>query len=372
MDAWKWKGRECVCAPEFGAILESAPPNLQKIILSGKTGETNIDVDSSSTDQQPNHISRFGGNEIMKEAVERRHFLKMSGSGLLAATWAAGSKVANASVVPPEGSVPAFKKCLKFGMVKEDLSIEDKFKLLKDLGFDGVELDSPNDLDHAEVLAARDKVDFPIPGVIDSVHWRKTLSDPDATVRNEGLAGLKTALEDAKAYGASTVLLVPAVVNAEVSYDVAYKRSQNEIRKALPLAEELGVKIAIENVWNHILMSPMEMARYIDEIDSPWVGAYFDVGNVVNYGWPEHWIRVLGPRIFKLDIKEYSREKRDKEGPFAGFRVKLGEGDVDWPRVREALGLVGYRGWASAEVQGGDRERLKEISERMDKILALG
>ena len=307
----------------------------------------------------------------MKETVERRDFLKLSGSGLVAATWAARSSTARASVQAPAEKGPRFKKSLKFGMVKEDLSIMDKFKLLKDVGFDGVELDSPNDLSRNEILDARDKVDFPIPGVIDSVHWRKTLSDPDATVRREGLEGLKTALRDAKAYGATTVLLVPAVVNAEVAYDVAYKRSQAEIRKALPLAEELGVKIAIENVWNHILMSPMEMARYIDEIDSPWVGAYFDIGNVVNYGWPEHWVRVLGPRIFKLDIKEYSREKRDKEGPFAGFRVKLGEGDVDWPAVRDALRLIGYTGWASAEVRGGDRNRLQEISERMDTVLDL-
>ena len=307
----------------------------------------------------------------MKETVERRDFLKWSGSSVLAATLAAKSGAAKAAVQVDSEESPRFKKCLKFGMVKEDLSIMDKFKLLKDLGFDGVELDSPNDLNRNEVLDARDKVDFPIPGVIDSVHWRKTLSDPDAAVRKEGLEGLKTALRDAKAYGATTVLLVPGVVNATVAYDVAYRRSQAEIRKALPLAEELGVRIAIENVWNYMLMTPMEMARYIDEIDSPWVGAYFDIGNVVNYGWPEHWVRVLGPRIFKLDIKEYSREKRDEEGPSAGFRVKLGEGDVDWPAVRNALGLVGYRGWASAEVSGGDRTRLQEISERMDQVLDL-
>ena len=307
----------------------------------------------------------------MKETVERRDFLKLSGSGLVAATWAARATTVSASAQAPSEKGPRFKKSLKFGMVKEDLSLLDKFKLLKDIGFDGVELDSPNDLNRNEILDARDKADFPIPGVIDSVHWRKTLSDPDANVRREGLEGLKTALRDAKAYGSTTVLLVPAVVNADVAYDVAYKRSQAEIRKALPLAEELGVRIALENVWSHILMSPMEMARYIDEINSPWVGAYFDIGNVVNYGWPEHWVRVLGPRIFKLDIKEYSREKRDKEGPFAGFRVKLGEGDVDWPAVRNALSLIGYKGWASAEVRGGDRTRLQEISERMDQVLDL-
>jgi hexulose-6-phosphate isomerase len=305
----------------------------------------------------------------MASHLKRREFLKMSGSGLaLATVIRGGSPAAYGSA--PAGDRP-FLKTLKFGMVKEELSIEDKFRLLKDLGFDGVELDSPNDLDNREILAARDKIDFPIPGVIDSVHWRKTLSDPDPRVRAEGLEGLTTALRDARSYGATTVLLVPAVVNKEVSYDEAYTRSQAEIRKALPLAHETGVKIAIENVWNSFLLSPLEMARYLDEIDDPMVGAYFDVGNIVNYGWPEQWIRILGQRIMKLDIKEYSREKRDKEGPFAGFRVKLGEGDCDWPAVREALAEVGYTGWASAEVQGGDRERLKDISQRMDEILGL-
>lgn len=298
---------------------------------------------------------------------ERRKFLKVTGSSAVAAGVLSAGRV-RAQSEPPRRK---FKKCLKFGMVREELTIRDKFKLLKDLGFDGVELDSPNDLDQKEVLAARDQVDFPIPGVIDSVHWRKTLGDPDPRVRQEGVDGLRIALRDAHAYGASTVLLVPAVVRKDIPYDVAYARSQAEIRKALPLAEELGVKIALENVWNQFLLSPLETARYIDEFESPWIGAYFDVGNVVNFGFPEHWIRILGHRIIKLDVKEYSRTKRDKEGPFAGFDVPLGQGECDWPAVRIALSQVGYEGWASAEVGGGDRSRLQEISRWMDDILGL-
>ncbi|UCF37459.1 MAG: TIM barrel protein [Acidobacteriota bacterium] len=304
----------------------------------------------------------------MTTKLQRRDFLKSAGAGLAAvSTVAATGSVVFAQEEPKR----RFKKSLKFGMVREDLSIKDKFKLLKDLGFDGVELDSPNDLDLKEVLTARDEVGFPIPGVIDSVHWRKTLSHPEAPVRAEGVAGLRTALNDAKAYGSTTVLLVPAVVNETVAYDVAYYRSQDEIRKVLPLAEELGVKIAIENVWNQFLMSPLETARYIDELESPWIGAYFDVGNVVNFGQPEHWIRILGHRIFKLDIKEYSKDLRDKEGPGAGFRAPLGEGSVNWAAVRAELASIGYEGWASAEVRGGDRVRLKEISDRMDTVLGL-
>ena len=261
------------------------------------------------------------------------------------------------------------RKAVKFHMVEEEGSTLEKFKLLGQLGFDGVEMSSPNDLDQEEVVEAARTSGLPIHGVVDSVHWEKPLSDPDPDVRAAGLAGLETALADAKAYGATTVLLVPAVVKEDVPYDEAYRRSQAEIRKALPLAEELGVRIAFENVWNHFLLSPLEFARYIDAFESEWIGAYFDVGNVVNFGWPEHWIRILGDRILKLDIKEYSRSKRDEEGPYAGFQVELGEGDVDWPAVQAALADVGYSGWATAEIPGGDAERLREIARRMDRIL---
>jgi hexulose-6-phosphate isomerase len=254
-------------------------------------------------------------------------------------------------------------------MVEEETTILEKFRLLRELGFDGVELDSPNDFDEEEVLEATEKTGLEIPGVIDSIHWTKPLSDPDPAVRAEGLEGLRTALRDAKTYGADTALLVPAVVNKQISYDEAYVRSQEEIRKVLPLAEELQVKIAVENVWNHFLLSPIEMARYLDEFESPWIGAYFDVGNIVNYGWPEQWIRILGKRILKLDIKEFSRKKRDEEGLWAGFAVKIGEGECDWPAVMSALVEIDYRGWGSAEVPGGGAERLREISRRMDEVL---
>ncbi len=261
------------------------------------------------------------------------------------------------------------KKAVKFAMVQVDGTVLDKFRLLASLGFDGVELDSPSDLNRDEVLAARDEVGLPIHGVVDSVHWQQTLSHDDPAVRAKGVDGLVTAIEDANVYGASTVLLVPAVVNKDVSYEDAYHRSQREIRAVLPLAEKYGVRIAIENVWNMFLLSPIECARYVDEFESDYIGWYFDVGNVVNYGWPEHWIRTLGHRILKLDIKEYSRAKRDREGPFAGFRVPLGEGDCDWPAVVEALRDIGYEGWATAEIPGGDAERLREIAARMDSIL---
>ncbi len=302
----------------------------------------------------------------MGDSFSRREFMKTTVASTAAIT--AGTSLANASMQSTATAPRNIKKSLKFGMVGVEGSILDKFKLLREVGFHGVELDSPSNLDRDEVLRAKDETQLAIPGVIDSVHWSKPLSHPDPNVRGEGRRGLETALHDAKAYGATTVLLVPAVVNKQVSYAAAYERSQTEIRKVLPLAEELGVKIAIENVWNHFLLSPLEAARYIDEFDSPAIGWYFDVGNLINYGWPEHWIYTLDKRILKLDIKEYSRKKRDNEGLWKGFGVKLLEGDCDWPAVMKALDEIGYAGWASAEVSGGDEERLRDIVARMDRI----
>ncbi len=266
---------------------------------------------------------------------------------------------------------PLNKKSLKYGMIKEDLSVFEKFKLVRDLGFDGVELDSPNDLDEQEILDARDESGIEIPGVVNSAHWKKPLSDPDPSVRTECTESMIHALHKCKLYGGTTVLLVPAVVNENVRYDEAWERSTEEIKKMLPAAEETGIKIAIENVWNNFLISPMEAAQYIDQFDNEMIGWYFDVGNVVRYGWPDQWVHILGKRILKIDVKEYSRTKQKEEGIWEGFKVKLGEGDSDWAKVNQALKEVGYSGWGSAEVPGGDRERLKEISERMDRVYGL-
>ena len=297
--------------------------------------------------------------------MDRNKFLKIS-AGVAAGSFVSPGIFANSL---KRKNKLGIRKSLKFGMVKKDLSVMDKFKLLKDLGFHGVELDSPNKLNKKEILEARDKTGLEIPGTVNSFHWKSPLSDPDPKVREKCTESMKTALRDTKEYGGTTVLLVPGVVNEKVSYDDAYRRSQEEIKKLLPVAEETGVKIAIENVWNNFLISPMEAARYIDEFDSDMVGWYFDVGNIIRYGWPEQWISILGKRILKLDIKEYSRKKQQEEGIWAGFDVKLTDGDCNWPVVMDALEEINYSGgWGSAEVPGGDRKRLQEISERMDKI----
>ncbi len=298
--------------------------------------------------------------------VSRRDFLQATGAAV-AAVGLAGV----ASAAPSASAEKKFKKSLKYGMVKTKDSMLDKFKMLVDVGFDGVELQAPNEYKLEEVLAASEKTGLQLPGVIEATHWSVRFSDPDPTKRADAVDTLKKALHDCKAYGGTTVLVVPAVVDKDVSYAEAYKNSQASIRQALPTAAETGVKIAFENVWNNFLLSPLEFARYIDEFESPWVGAYFDVGNIVRYGWPEQWIRTLGKRILKLDIKEYSRKVADDEGTRKGFKVELLEGDCDWPAVMTALREIGYTGWGSAEVPGGDEKRLREISTRMDRIFAL-
>lgn len=297
----------------------------------------------------------------------RRDFLKLAASAAVAGGATSTLAARGADDVSSEGGM---KKAVKFGMVQTDGSILEKFRLLKELGFDGVELDGGNHEEREEFARARDESGLPIHGVVYGASWGDQLSHPDPEVRSRGVAGLRRAIEDSNFYGGTTVLLIPGVVSKEVSYDAAYERSQPEIRKALPLAEELGVTIAIENVWNNFLVSPLETARYIDEIGSPRFGAYFDIGNVLRYGWPEQWIRILGPRIVKLDIKEYSLQKQQEEGLFKGF-VDLWEGDCDWPAVMAALREIGFTsGWGTAEIAGGGRERLVEIAEKMDRIWA--
>jgi hexulose-6-phosphate isomerase len=295
--------------------------------------------------------------------MNRRTFLQST------AMAAAATAVVPAIAAESAPKKRAIKKAIMYATIGVRGSVMEKFAAVKEAGFEGIE--AMGGMSNDEVLEAAKTHGLKIPSVCCHTHWAKPLSDPNPEVRKVGLEGLALSLRDAKKYGAKSVLLVPAVVNKQVSYADAYKRSQEEIRKAIPLAQELGVVIAIENVWNQFLLSPLEAARYVDEFQSKWVGWHFDIGNVITYGWPEHWIRTLGQRIQQLHIKEYSRKKRDKEGPGAGFRVEFLEGDNDWPTIMKALGEIGYDGWGIAEQGGGDTpEGLKNLSERMDRIFA--
>ncbi|MDF1810354.1 MAG: sugar phosphate isomerase/epimerase [Phycisphaerales bacterium] len=259
-------------------------------------------------------------------------------------------------------------KALKFGMIAGNASILEKFTLAKSCGFDGVEMDSPSNWNLQEVLDAKEATGLQIPGVVLSSHWSKPFNHPEEQVRKEASKSLDQAIKDCNALGGTSVLVVPAVVNASMGYEEAYELSQIEIGRHVPTAESLDISIAFENVWNNFLLSPIEASRYVDEFDSDHVGWYFDIGNLVNFGYPDQWIRTLGHRIKKLDVKDFSRQKRNDEGLWKGFSVKIGDGDSDWDSVCEAIKDIKYSGWATAEVGGGDRERLTEIASRMDTV----
>jgi len=301
---------------------------------------------------------------MSEPTINRRDFGKAGGLALAATALPALGEAAD--------DKPRLKsrilKSIKFGMFNEKISIAEKFKLLKEIGYDGVELNSPGGVDKKEALAASRETGLPIHGVVDSIHWGTRLSSPDANTRRKGLDGLRTAIRDAQLVGGSAVLHVPgAVRNAEnENHQQVWDRSIEQIHWALPLAAKLGIHVLIENVWNGFLYDPKGdnnqtaelLAKYLDEIDSPWVGSYFDIGNHQRYGKPAEWIRSLGHRIVKLDVKDW--------GVKAGFS-KIGAGDVDWPDVRKALAEIRFTGWATAEVGGGNRARCAEILANMRK-----
>ena len=264
----------------------------------------------------------------------------------------------------PAHGRPAITKGLVFDMVPKTLGYADRFKLARDTGFQVVQaLTEPDENKAAAMKQAADAAGIRIDSVMNVDHWQYPLSSSDPAVVEKSLAGMRTSLHNAKLWGADTVLLVPAVVNSQTSYRDAWIRSQAQIRKLIPLAQELRVVIAIEEVWNKFLLSPLEMAQYIGEFRSPWIQAWFDVGNVVLYGYPQDWIRTLGKRIVKVHLKDFKR----KQGGYDW--VNLGDGDVDWPAVKSAFTAIGYSGSMIAELKGGDEAYLRDVSQRIDRLL---
>ena len=253
-------------------------------------------------------------------------------------------------------------------MLPKELPYLERFKLALDAGFEGIEMQTVTDPKTAdEIREASSKSGLKIHSVMNMAHWDNPLSSDDPEVVNKSVKGMETSLRNARLWGADTVLLVPAVVNPKTMYKDAYTRSQKMIReRLLPLAQDLKVVIAVEEVWNKFLLSPIEFARYVDEFKSPWVKAYFDVGNVVLYGYPQDWVRTLGNRIVKMHIKDFKMDRR--EGRF--YWKNIGEGDIDWPEIRKALSEIGYEGFMTTEIQGGDAAYLKDVVARLNRFLA--
>jgi L-ribulose-5-phosphate 3-epimerase len=292
----------------------------------------------------------------MPARTDRRDFLVRSTSAALSVAAASGvlSRPKPAAAGEFTGKI---RKAVKYHMIQEKLSAEDKLKMLKDLGYDGVEprtmLKPDQAADVKELARASEKVGLPIHGVVNS-------SNPD----------IISAIDQAVQYGANSVLHVVRY-QRDIPYLQNYRETQDIIRKAIEHAEKKQVSILLENVWATFLIEPLGMARYIDELNSPFVQVYFDIGNVVRWGWPEHWIEVLGKRSRKLDVKEYDLKIAMNDGMRKAFDVPLGEGSIDWAAVRKELTAVKYEGWATAEVRGGDRARLAEIAAQMDRVLDL-
>lgn len=294
---------------------------------------------------------------------DRRRFLLKSTAALCVGSLALPSRLiyARPESLTSKGLQERIFKSVKWGMIKEQLSVKQKFALMKSLGYDGMELESPIGLEANEVRAASEALGMPVHGVVNMKHWKVRLSSPDEKVRHEAVAILEQCLRESADFGGDSVLLVPGRVGGQdETHDHVWQRSIEGIRKALPLASRLGVRILIENVWNGFCETPEALRDYIDEFESPWVGCYFDIGNVQKFSPSAQWIRTLGSRIVKLDVKDWGKE--------AGFG-KIGDGDVDWPDVRKALQEIQFAGWCTAEVKGGKRERLQEIGKRIDMHL---
>lgn len=308
--------------------------------------------------------------------MKRRRFLTQTALGIAAtaAVPAVAGAQAGAITTAPKRR---FRFSLKYGMVQEQgLSVTEKFRLLKELGYDGVEMDSQFVVPAKEVLAAIDASGLPVQGVVNANHWSIRLSDPDPKVRRRAIDELLAGIRFAHEVGGSTILLVPGAVRdpQNENHEQVWERSIEGIREAIPLAAEKGVRIAIENVWNGFLyqhgddapadQKPDPFIRYVDEINSAWVGLYYDIGNHRKYSYGPDWIRAMGTRIVKCDVKDYRLAKDGKEG-----FVDIGDGSVDWPETVRALSDINFYGWVSAEVGGGGRERLADILARMRKVL---
>ena len=259
-------------------------------------------------------------------------------------------------------------KTLKFGMIKGK-SVMERFQMAKDAGFEAVEFNTPG-VPIEEAKAAIAATGIIVDGTVCGTHWAVRHSDPKPEIRAKALADLKKSIEETHAVGGSSVLLVVGH-GKDGTHDEVWSRSVANIKQALPLAGKLGISIVIENVWNHFCydhnggsdQTAELLANYVDEFNSPLVGLQFDIGNHWKYGSMGDWIRHLGKRIIKLDVKGFSREKNKF--------TKIGEGDLDFADVRKALTEINYHGWCAAEVGGGDLNRLKEISANMNKAFGL-
>ena len=298
----------------------------------------------------------------------RRHFIQ-SAAALAAGALLPCRARAEKTAPVPHALAGRIYKTLKHGMISGPGSLVEKFKIAKEAGFAGVETSAPG-MNVAEVRQAIAESGLPVDGTVCAGHWQIRHTSPDAATRAKALAELKQALRDTRAIGGHTVLLVVGKGEDGPESEI-WARSVENIAQAVPVAAEEGVAIAIENVWNQFLydheggadQTAEKFVKYVDEFRSPWVGMQFDIGNHWKYGSMGGWLRTLGKRVLKLDVKGFSRA----ENKF----TPIGEGDIDWADVRQALHEINFYGWCAAEVKGGDLAALTSVAQQMDRVFGL-
>jgi hexulose-6-phosphate isomerase len=311
--------------------------------------------------------------------LNRRVFLaagaaSVAGSTAVAARAAAAQNTQTTSVVrPPEGK-RILLSC-KLGMITrkadgKSLSLADRLSLAGEAGFDGVDLDQAAEYTPEQARDAVCQSGVFVHNAINHAHWQQRLTSANEEERGRGRANIEHCIRVSHAAGGCGVLIVVGQ-GGDGPAEVIEARCREEINQLIPLAASLGQPILIENVWNRMFYdhdAPPEQTaerfiKFVDSFNSPWVGMYYDIGNHWKYGQPGDWIRAFGRRCVKLDVKGFSRA----EDKF----TDIGEGDLPWDQVRKALDEIGFAGWATAEVGGGDLQRLTQVRRQMQQAFGL-
>ncbi len=312
--------------------------------------------------------------------VSRRHFLAAGAAGAATAgalfqTKEAGAQQSAASAIvrPPEGK-RLLLSCKLTMITKQangrDLSLAERLTLAGEAGFDGVDLDEAGSISADQAREAVAQSGVFVHNAINHAHWQQRFTSANEAERAQALANLEHCLRVSHAAGGSGVLLVPGG-GGDGSEDAIVERSIEWISRALPLAASLGQRILFENVWNRMFYdhdAPPEQgaerwAAYVDAFNSPWVGMYHDLGNHWKYGNPADWVRTFGHRAVKFDMKGFNRATNSW--------AEIGEGDLPWGEVREALDDINFHGWLTAEVGGGGVDRLTVVRQQMERVLGL-
>jgi hexulose-6-phosphate isomerase len=313
-------------------------------------------------------------------AFSRRGFIAGIGASAAALSLpetGAAEASANAKIVrPPEGKT-ILLSC-KLGMIakevdKKKLSLVERLRMAAEAGFDGVDFDEAGSFTAEQARAAVQESGVFVHNAINHAHWNQRLTSEKEEDRNKGSENVAHCLRVSHAAGGSGVLLVVGHGD-DGSEAAAEDRARAEIKKLLPLAASLGQMILIENVWNKMMYDhdkgPEQTAdrfiKFVDSFKSPWVAMYYDIGNHWKYGQPGDWIRAFGPRCVKLDVKGFSRAT----GKFVD--ITSADDDLPWGEVQKALKEIGFTGWSTAEVGGGDVKRLTVVRHQMEKALGLG